>query len=266
MSNQIRDANPIRQNSGFIKQIAVIVLAILSVLLLLFIAVFYEGLMMGVSAVGERQRAWDKRCSENTSRLELIKSMVERGDWKFANDLEEMPKEMRVRVLASDSYLIQLTNDKSGIKEQLEELSEYRYCRKANRKINIQSSESEFDFLVAVYDGSVLHDCTEVYLWQQIVDDLIKNGYWASVTSVPYEDGFEPILELKVNPKFTYNPRTRARVDWRGKYLSLVTRTGACMGHRSDFYFLEGDISYRSGLGNIDKDLEWVRANPTPGW
>jgi hypothetical protein len=89
---------------------------------------------------------------------------------------------------------------------------------------------------------------------------------WASVTSVPYKNGFEPILELKKNPKFTYSPRTGGRVDWvkYSKYESLVTRIGACTGHRSDF--LDGESGFRTGRGNVDVDLEWVRANPTPSW
>jgi hypothetical protein len=268
MACQIRVTKSIHQSSGFIKQAAIILLIIFSVLLLLFFVVFYEGLMMWISAMGERQRAWDKRCSENASRLELVDSMVNQGDWMFAIGLVETPKEKRVRLLASERYLNQLINDESGAKQRLEELSEYRYCSKANTKINIESIGNEIDFLVAVYDGSVLHDCTDLYLWQQIADDLIKEQYWASVTSQPYKDGHEPILELKVNQKFTYNPRTGDRVDWtmQGKYQALITRIGACTGHRSDFLYQEGDSSFRIGKGNVDNDLEWVRANPTPDW
>ena len=268
MACQIRVTEPIHNSGGFIKQAAIILLIMSSVLLLLLFVLFYEGLMMGISAVGERQRAWDKRCSENASRLELVDSMVNQGDWMFAISLEETPKEKRVRLLASERYLNQLINDESGAKKQLEELSEYRYCRKANTKINIESIGNEIDFLVAVYDSSVLHDCTELYLWQQIADDLIKQQYWASVTSKPYKDAHEPILELKVNQKFTYNPRTGDRVDWtkHGKYQALITRIGACTGHRSDFFYQEGDSSFRFGKGNVDDELEWVRANPSPGW
>ena len=43
--------------------------------------------MMGLSAVGERQRAWDRRCSSLASRIELIDSMVEQGDWKFSIEI-----------------------------------------------------------------------------------------------------------------------------------------------------------------------------------
>jgi len=266
MGYRIRTAKPNSHQNGFWKQATILVLLVFAALLFLSFPVIFEGMMMWLSAVGEHQRAWDKRCSENALRLERIESLIEQGDWKFAIGLEELPKEMRVRLLASESFLKKLFDDKSGVKAQLEELSEYRYCRKANKKINIQSFESEFDFLVAVYDGSVLHDCTEVYLWQQIADGLIKQGYWASVKSVPYKDGFEPILELKVNPKFTHKPRTGERVDWvkYSKYESLVTRIGACTGYRSDF--LHDDGRFRSGRGNVDSDLEWVRINPTPGW
>lgn len=268
MSCQTRAKKPVNPNQGLIKQAAIIVFAIFSVLLLLFIAVFFEGLMMWVSAMGEHQHAWDQRCSENESRLEQIEAMVNKGDWTFETGLEDLPRQSRVRLLASERYLDRLTVDTSGAKDQLEELSEYRYCHKSNRKINIESSEREFDFLVAVYDGSVLHDCTEVHLWQHITDDLIKHQYWAGVTSVPYKGYFEPILELKVNPKFIFNSRTGDRVDWfmYGKYQALVTRIGACTGHRSDFIFQEGDNRFRIGKGNVDKELEWVRAHPTPAW
>jgi len=266
MSRRIRIAKPIFHNNGSLTKATIIVLVIIFAVLLVLFALFFEGLMMGFSAMAEHRRAWKNRCSENVSRLELIESIVEQGDWKFGVSLKKMPKEMRVRLLVSDRYLNQLFDDKSHVKAQLKELSEYRYCRKENKKINIQSFESEINFLVAVYDGSVLHDCTEVYLWQEIVDDLIKKGYWARVTSMPYKDGSEPILELRVNPKFTYNRRTGGRVDWAkySKYESLVTRIGACTGHRSDF--LHDGGRFRSDRLNVDSDLEWVRANPTPSW
>ena len=264
MAYRFRIANRGFHDTGFAKDPTKIALVIIALLML----IFADGLMMWMSSVTDRNARWNERCSENESRLHLIESMVEQGDWQFDADVKKLSKKKRVELLASKRFIHHLFGENSDANNQIKELSEYRYCRKKYNKVNIRNAERE---LLAVFDGRALHDCRELSTWQQVVDGLIKNGYWAELERkrVKFHKEIELGLTLHEKPKFHLNSKTGERVEWSKshKYRALIPRIGACTGYSSYFMLTDSDGSFSVfDLGDVDNELDWVRANPEPDW